>query len=102
MSAVTIRLSDAFDKKIVRAARRARKNRSEDIRQVLEDSFRRQEQEDYMQGLIRAAKVLATDPAALKEAREIQADFDAVDTSLDSVIAAERAAGIDPDEKWWD
>lgn len=49
-----------------------------------------------------AARALANDPQARAEALQIADEFDAADDALDRVIAEERAAGIDPDEKWWE
>lgn len=99
MSALSIRLPDDLDKKLTREARRARKNRSQLAREVLADFIRRREEEEFLDALKRAARALAADAAARKEGREIVEE--GVDDGLDEVIAAERAAGIDPGEKWW-
>jgi len=42
------------------------------------------------------------DPEYAKEMRRIQQDFDEVDNSIEMIEAEELAAGIDPDEKWWE
>ena len=62
----------------------------------------RRERERFMAEMVEAARALANDPQARAEALQIAADFDAVDDGLDRLIAEERAAGIDPDEKWWE
>jgi len=55
-----------------------------------------------MAEMVEAARALANDPQARAEALQIAEDFDAVDDGLDRLIAEERAAGINPDEKWWE
>ena len=47
--------------------------------------------------LTRAA-LLYSDPAVIAESREIQADFDAIDTTLGHIEAEERATALHPDD----
>ncbi|WP_299687512.1 ribbon-helix-helix protein, CopG family [Hydrocarboniphaga sp.] len=45
MRALTIRLPDDLEKQLARAARAAKKNRSEFVRDLIADAFRRQERD---------------------------------------------------------
>ncbi len=102
MSNLSIRLPEDLNEKLTAEAKQSHKKRSELAREAIADYLRRQERERFMADMVRAAKALYSDPEAVKEMREIQEDFDAVDNSIDLIEAEERAAGIDPGKKWWE
>lgn len=99
VTALSLRLSDDLDAQLNEEARQAGFSRSELARQALAEFLARREKERYMTEIVAAAKALAADPKAREEAREW--DEACVDDGLDALIAEERAAGIDPEEKWW-
>jgi len=99
MSALSLRLPDDFDTRLEEEARLAGKTRSEIARQAIAEFLERREKERFMAELVEEARRAYADPAIRKEALEIANDT--VDDGLDQVIADERAAGIDPGEKWW-
>ena len=99
MSALSLRLSDDFDTRLEEEARLAGKTRSEIARQAIAEFLERREKERFMAELVEEARRAYADPAIRKEALEIANDT--VGDGLDQVIADERAAGIDPGEKWW-
>jgi len=99
MSAISLRLPDDFDTRLEEEARLQGKTRSEVARQAIAEFLERRERERFMAELVEEARRAYADPAIRKEALEIANDT--VDDGLDQVIADERAAGIDPGEKWW-
>ncbi len=99
MSAISLRLPDDFDSRLEEEARLEGKTRSEIARQAIAEFLERREKERFMAELVEEARRAYADPAIRKEAMEIANDT--VDDGLDQVIANERAAGIDPGEKWW-
>jgi len=99
MSAISLRLPDDFDSRLEEEARLEGKTRSEIARQAIAEFLERREKERFMAELVEEARRAYADPAIRMEALEIANDT--VDDGLDQVIADERAAGIDPGEKWW-
>lgn len=102
MGNLSVRLTEEVERGLDRETELSGKSRSDLVREAIGEYLTRKERERFMAEMVAAAKALYSDPEARKEAREIQADFDAIDTSIDRLIDEERAAGIDPDEKWWD
>lgn len=102
MSNLSVRLPDEVESGLEREAEISGKNRSDLVRDAIGEYLTRRDRDRFMDEMVRAAKALYSNPDAVKEAREIQADFDAVDNSIEMIEAEERAAGIDPNEKWWD
>lgn len=102
MSNISVRLPPDMERGLEEEARRSDRNRSELVREAVGEYLTRKERERLVAEMKAAARALYSNPEAASEAREIQDDFDAVDTSLEQIEAEERAAGIDPAEKWWD
>ena len=99
MAAFSIRLPDDLNRKLAREARRARKSRSELARDVLADFIRRREEEEFLAALKRAAEVLAADTTARREGLRIAEE--GLGDWLAGIEVEERAAGVDPEAKWW-
>lgn len=99
---ISIRLPDELERKLEKEARISRKNRSEVVREAVGEYLTRREKERLIEEMKAAARVLYSDPALVQHEAEIQADFDAVDDSLEQIEAEERAAGAEPDEPWWE
>lgn len=102
MGNLSTRLPEEMERDLEYETRISGKRRSELVREAIGEYLAHRERERFMAEMIAAAKALYSDPEAVEEAREIQEDFDAVDTTIDRLEEEERAAGIDPDEKWWD
>ncbi|MDT8407842.1 MAG: ribbon-helix-helix protein, CopG family [Methylococcales bacterium] len=102
MPAISLRLPDDVQAHLKAEAQLEGKNQSEIARLAITEYLARRERERFMAEMVAAARALANDPQARVEALQIAEDFDAVDDSLDRLIAEERTAGIDPDEKWWE
>lgn len=99
MCALSLRLPDDLDAQLGEESRIAGKSRSEIARQAIAEFLARREKERFMAEMAAAAEALAADPAARRESLELAEA--GVDAGLDALIAEERAAGIDPDMKWW-
>lgn len=99
MSALSLRLPDDFCARLNEDARLAGKSRSEIARQAIAEFLERQEKGtlDGADGCCRPA--LAADPNARRAALVMANDL--ADKRLEASVAAEIAADIEPNEKWW-
>lgn len=102
MPAISLRLPDDVEAHLKAEAQLEGKSQSEIARLAITEYLARRERERFMAEMVAAARALANDPQARAEALQIAADFEAADDGLDRLITEERAAGIDPDEKWWE
>ena len=101
MTAISLRLPDDIEANLKAEARLEGKTQSEIARLAITEYLSRREKERFMAEMIAAGRALAADTQALAETREVAEDLDLADEGLDDVIATERAAGIDPAQKWW-
>jgi predicted DNA-binding protein len=99
MTAISLRLPDEIEVRLTQEAGLEGRPRSEIARAAIVEYLERREKERFMAELVAAAQAMSADPAARREALEIANEVP--DDGLDAIIAAEIAAGIDPDEKWW-
>jgi predicted transcriptional regulator len=102
MANISVRLPPDIERSLEKEARLTDRNRSDLVREAVGEYLTRKQRERLIDEMSKAARALYSNPAAVAEARQIQEDFDAVDTTLDQIESQERAAGIDPDKKWWD
>ena len=102
MANLSVRLPDEIDRDLDREAEISGKSRSDLVREAVGEYLTRKDRDRFMDDMVRAVKALNSAPDALKDARVIPADFDAIDNTINLIEAQERAAGIDPSEKWWD
>jgi predicted transcriptional regulator len=102
MSNISIRLPPEIEKGLDEEARLTERNRSDLVReavgQYLSERKRQRAIKEYAEEMRRAY----SDPEYAAEMRRIQHDFDEADNFIAVIEAEERAAGIDPDEKWWE
>lgn len=101
MSAISIRLSNDIETSLKAEAQLEGKSQSEIARLAITEYLTRRERERFMAEMVAEVRVAYADPEIRRESLEIAEAFNAADDSLDRIIAEERAAGIDPDEKWW-
>lgn len=99
MTAISLRLPDEIETRLTHEASLEGRPRSEIARAAIVEYLERREKERFMSELVEEARRAYAIPAIREEALEIANDT--VDDGLDQVIADERAAGIDPGEKWW-
>jgi predicted transcriptional regulator len=109
MTAISLMLPDDLDAKLDAEAKLSDRPRSELLRDALAEYLARRERERFMAEVVRAAKALAEDPAARREALEVAEEFLPLDNeALD--IAEGRKPGESPpeesgsggqDERWW-
>lgn len=99
MTAISLRLPDHIEAQLKEEARIEGKSQSEIARIAIVEYLQRREKERFMAELVAEMRIAYSNPDIRREALEMAEDL--VDDGLDAVIAAERAAGIDPDEKWW-
>lgn len=99
MSAISLRLPEEIETRLAEEARLEGRPRSEVVREAIVEYITRRERERFMEEMVAAARALAADAESRREMLEIAEDT--VDDGLDAIIAEERAAGIEPGEKWW-
>ena len=99
MATISLRLPDDIEARLAEEARIEGLPRSEVVREAIAEYIARRERERFMEEMVAAARAMSADPESRRETLEIAEDM--VDDGLDAIIAEERAAGIDPDEKWW-
>lgn len=99
MTTISLRLPDHIEAQLKEEARIESKSQSEIARIAIVEYLQRREKERFMAELVEEMRTAYSNPDIRREALEMAEDL--VDDGLDAVIAAERAAGIDPDEKWW-
>lgn len=99
MAAISLRLPDDVEAKLSAEAEAEGKSRSEIARDAIVQYLQRREKERFMSNLAEGLRQLYSNPEARREALELANDL--ADEGLDRIIEAERAAGIDPEEKWW-
>ncbi len=99
MSALSLRLPDDIDARLEEEARTEGKTRSEIARQAIAEFLARREKERFMAEMVEEARRAYADPEIRRESIEIAEE--GMDDFFDAITADERAAGIDPNEKWW-
>lgn len=99
MAAISLRLSDDIEARLAEEARIEERPRSEVVRAAIVEFLDRRERERFMAEMVAEMRAGYADAARREEALDIAES--AVDDGLDAIIEAERAAGIDPAEKWW-
>lgn len=99
MAALSLRLTDDIDERLAREAQAEQTSRSEVARTAILDYLDRRECERFMADMVEEMRQAYSDPQVRREALDLAEDK--VDEGLDSILAEERAAGIDPAEQWW-
>ncbi|MDO9047909.1 MAG: ribbon-helix-helix protein, CopG family [Methylobacter sp.] len=99
MTAISLRLPDNIEAILKAEAQLEGKTQSEIARVAITEYLARREKERFMAEMVAEMHAAYSNPEIRREALEIAEDL--VDDGLDAIIASERAAGIDPDEKWW-
>lgn len=99
MSAISIRLPDDIERQLDEEAARSHRSRSEVAREAIADYIVRMEKKRFMAEMAEEMRNAYARPDARRAA--IKASEDSMDDGLDAIIKAERAAGINPADKWW-
>jgi metal-responsive CopG/Arc/MetJ family transcriptional regulator len=99
MANLSVRLPDDVENLLEKEAVLAHKSRSELVREAITEYVVQRERKRFMEEMVDEARRAYADSDIREEAQAISEE--AVDDGLDAIIDEERAAGIDPDEKWW-
>jgi predicted transcriptional regulator len=99
MTAISLRLPEDLEANLKAEAQLEGKSQSEIARLAITEYLARREKERFMAEMVAEMRTAYANLDIRREALEIAEDL--ADDGLDAIIAAERAAGIDPDEKWW-
>lgn len=99
MTAISLRLPDDVEASLKAEAQLEGKTQSEIARLAITEYLALREKKRFMTEMAAEMRIAYAEPEIRREALEIAEDV--VDEGLDAIIANERAAGIDPAEKWW-
>ncbi len=99
MAAISLRLADEIEARLSEEARIEGRPRSEVARAAILEYLERREKERFMAELVDEARRAYADPVIRRESMEIAEE--GMGDFLDAITTDERAAGIDPGEKWW-
>ena len=100
MGAISLRLPDELEAQLTREAEAEGCPKSELARRALTEWLAEQEKKRFIDQMVAEAKALYAAPTRLAETREVAKE--GLDDWLDSIERDERAAGTDPEVKWWD
>lgn len=100
MSNISVRLPPETERDLEKESRITGRNRSDLVREAVGEYLTRKQKERIIEEMKRAADALHSNPDAVREGLEIAEE--GLDDWLESIEREERAAGIDPDERWWD
>ena len=100
MANISVRLPPEIKHDLDEEARLTERNRSDVVREAVGEYLTRKQKERIIEEMRQAARALYSNPDAVREGNEIAEE--GLEDWLESILREERAAGIDPDEKWWD
>jgi metal-responsive CopG/Arc/MetJ family transcriptional regulator len=100
MANISVRLPPDIEQSLAEEARITERNRSDLVREAVGEYLSRKERERVINEMKAAARALYSSPEAVQEGVEIAEE--GLEDWLGSIEREERAAGINPDEKWWD
>jgi metal-responsive CopG/Arc/MetJ family transcriptional regulator len=100
MTNISVRLPPDVEKGLEEEIRLTARSRSDLVREAVGEYLTRKQKERMLEEMRRAARALYSNPEAKREGAA--AAEEGLSDWLESIEGEERAAGIDPDEKWWD
>ncbi len=100
MSHLSVRLPDEVEKRLDREAELTGRNRSDLVREAVGEYLTQKERDRLIEEMKKAARVLSSDPDAIRESRELAEE--GLHEWIEGIEREERAAGGNPDEKWWE
>lgn len=100
MTNISVRLPPDIEQSLAEEARITERNRSDLVREAVGEYLTRKHKERLIGEMTQAAKALYSNPEAVREGVEIGEED--LESWLEGIEREERAAGVDPNEKWWD
>jgi len=100
MANISVRLPPQIERSLEEEARLTKRNRSELVREAVGEYLTRRQKERIIEEMRQSARALYSNPEAAREGLEMAEG--GLEDWLESIEREERAAGIDPDKKWWD
>lgn len=99
MTNISVRLPPEIEKGLEEEARLTARNRSDVVREAVGEYLTRRQKERIIEEMRQSARALYSNPEAVREGLEMAEE--GVEDWLEGIEREERAAGIDPDKKWW-
>jgi metal-responsive CopG/Arc/MetJ family transcriptional regulator len=100
MANISVRLPPDVEEQLEAEMRLTARSRSELVREAVGDYLTRKQKERLIDEMRQAARALYSDPDAKGDATATAEEV--VEDWLASIEGEERAAGVDPEETWWD
>jgi predicted transcriptional regulator len=100
MSNISVRLPPEIERGLEEEARLTERNRSDLLREAVGEYLTRKQKARLIAEMKAAARALYSNAETAHEAAETAEA--GLDDWLDSIAHEEQAAGVDPDERWWD
>ena len=100
MSHLSVRLPVGVERRLDKEAEITGRNRSDLVREAVGQYLTQRERDRMIEEMKQAARVLSSDPDTVRESRQLAEE--GLEDWVESIEREERAAGADPDEKWWD
>lgn len=100
MSHLSVRLPKEVEHRLVREARLTGRNRSDLVREAVGQYLTQRERDRRIEEMKQAARLLSSDADAIRDSRELAEE--GLEEWVESIEREERAAGVEPDEKWWE
>ncbi|KAF0221789.1 MAG: CopG family transcriptional [Geobacteraceae bacterium] len=104
MPALSLRLPEDLEHRLEEEAHREGLPRSEVARNAISDYLSRRERERFMAELVTAAKAMAQNPEAVREARELAEEFLPLDNEALDIAEGRKPGEPVPEETvkgWW-
>jgi metal-responsive CopG/Arc/MetJ family transcriptional regulator len=104
MSALSLRLPEDIEARLARESELEGRSRSEVARQAIAEFLARRERERLMAEMVAAARALAADPEAQREAQALAEESVALDNEALDLVEGRKPGEPWPDapgDKWW-
>ena len=100
MSNISVRLPPEIERGLEEEARLTERNRSDLLREAVGEYLTRKQKARLIAEMKAAARALYPNPEAEREG--VESAEAGLEDWLESIGREEQAAGVDPDERWWD
>jgi len=100
MANISIRLPPEIERELAEEARITARTRSDLVREAVGEYLTLKQKARMIEAMREAARALYANPDAARAGIEIAEE--GLQDWLQSIEREERAAGMDPDAKWWD
>lgn len=98
MGAISIRLTEEIESRLLHEANLENRPRSEVVRRAIDEYLRRREHERFMENLVREARTAYANPAIRGESRELNEETSPAENEA---LRHAEGRGEEDTEQWW-